>query len=72
MKLSVVIERDDSGFFAYCPELPNCHSQGDTFEEARTSIQEAVELYVASLDPEEIEELGSHEIYTGDLEVSVG
>jgi hypothetical protein len=30
-KLSIVIEKDIHGYFAYCPELKGCHSQGKTF-----------------------------------------
>jgi predicted RNase H-like HicB family nuclease len=30
-KFSVIIERDEAGYYAYCPGLPGCHSQGDSF-----------------------------------------
>lgn len=49
-KLSVVVERDEHGFYAYCPELPGCQTQGDTFEEAMANIREAAELYLDTLD----------------------
>ncbi len=52
-KVSAVIERDEHGFFAYCPELPGCHSQGDSFEEALANIREAAELYLETLDDDE-------------------
>ena len=32
-KVSVVIERDSFGYYAYSPELEGCQSQGDSFEE---------------------------------------
>jgi predicted RNase H-like HicB family nuclease len=48
-KVSVVIEKDDSGYYAYCPELKGCQTQGDTFEEALANIKEAVELYIETL-----------------------
>ena len=32
-KVSVVIEKDEHGYYAYCSELKGCHSQGDTLEE---------------------------------------
>ena len=32
MKISIIIERDDEGYYAYAPELPGCHSQGDSRE----------------------------------------
>jgi hypothetical protein len=32
--LPVVIEKDEYGYFAMCPALQGCYSQGDTYEEA--------------------------------------
>ena len=48
-KVSTVIEKDEHGYYAYCPELPGCHSQGDTLEEAIANIKEAIELYLETL-----------------------
>jgi len=33
-KVGVVIEKDEHGYYAFCPELEGCQSQGDTFEQA--------------------------------------
>ena len=68
-KVSVVIERDDNGYFAFCPELEGCHSQGNTFEEAMANIHEAAELYLETLSEEEKRVLLSQEILTTSLEV---
>lgn len=47
MKYTVVLEREsDGGFVVSVPVLPGCVSQGDTRDEARANIREAVELYV--------------------------
>ena len=44
MKLDVVIEKDETGYFvAEVPALPGCFSQGKTIEEATTNIKEAIE-----------------------------
>jgi predicted RNase H-like HicB family nuclease len=44
MKLHVVIEKDESGYYvAEIPALPGCFSQGKTREEALTNIREAIE-----------------------------
>lgn len=44
MKLHVVIEKDESGYYvAEVPALPGCLSQGKTREEALTNIKEAIE-----------------------------
>ncbi|MEN8216363.1 MAG: type II toxin-antitoxin system HicB family antitoxin [Pseudomonadota bacterium] len=69
-KVSIVIEKDEYGYYAYCPELPGCQSQGDTFEEVNANIKEALELYVETLLEEEREQYLSQEIYTTAMEVS--
>ncbi len=68
-KISVVIEKDDFGYYAYCPELEGCHSQGNTFEEAMANIKEAAELYIETLSQDELRQRISHEILTTSLEV---
>jgi len=45
-RFSVVIERDKDGYFAFCPELQGCYSQGDTYEEALGNIRDAVQLHL--------------------------
>ena len=70
-KLSVVIERDEYGFYAFCPGLPGCQTQGDTFEEAMTNIREAAELYLETLDDDARSAYLSHEIINVSMEVGV-
>ncbi|HUI80099.1 MAG TPA: type II toxin-antitoxin system HicB family antitoxin [Bryobacteraceae bacterium] len=70
-KASVVIEKDESGFYAWCPELKGCQSQGDTLEETIANIKEAIELYLESLPVDERETLLSREILTTSVEVNV-
>ena len=50
-KASVVVEKDEDGFYVWCPELKGCQSQGDTVEEALANIREAIELYLEVLPP---------------------
>ena len=45
-RFSVVIERDEAGFYAYCPELQGCNTQGKTYQEALQNIGDAVRLHV--------------------------
>ena len=54
MTFRVVIEYDaeSESFSAVCPELPGCASAGDTEEDARNNIKEAIELYLAPSDIE--------------------
>lgn len=44
--LPVVIEKDSDGYFAYCPSLQGCYSQGDTYEEALANIEDAMRLHI--------------------------
>jgi predicted RNase H-like HicB family nuclease len=37
-KVSVVIEQDEQGCYAWCPELKGCQSQGNTVEETLVNI----------------------------------
>ncbi|MEI6310407.1 MAG: type II toxin-antitoxin system HicB family antitoxin, partial [bacterium] len=48
----VVIEKDEHGYFAFCPQLEGCHSQGVSLEDALSNIREAIELYLETLSPE--------------------
>ena len=43
-EISVVIEQDEHGCYAWCPELKDCQSQGATVEEALINIREAAAL----------------------------
>ena len=70
-KVSIVIEQDDAGCFAYSPELPGCFSQGRNYEEAMENIKEAVDLYLETLDPEERTQFLSRRISTSSVEVVV-
>jgi len=70
-KISVVIENDEYGYYAYCPQLEGCHSQGDTMEEAMDNITEAIDVYLETLKPDEILERLSKEIVTTTVEVKV-
>lgn len=45
-KISVVIEKDKDGYFAFCPELQGCYSQGKTYEEALKNISDAIKLHI--------------------------
>jgi len=71
MKVNIIIEKDKYGYYAYCPEMKGCHSQGDSLEQTLENIKEAVELYLETLSQEEKEYCTSKEILTTSLEVSV-
>ena len=45
-RFSVVIEKDNDGYFASCPELQGCYTQGDTYEEVLENIKDAMRLHI--------------------------
>ena len=42
----IIIEQDNDGYFATCPELQGCYSQGNTYEEALDNIKDAITLHL--------------------------
>lgn len=42
----VLLEQDEDGYFASCPKLQGCYTQGDTYEEALKNIQDAILLHL--------------------------
>jgi predicted RNase H-like HicB family nuclease len=45
IELTAVFEQcDDGGFIAYIEEIPGINSQGDTIEEARENLSDAINL----------------------------
>ena len=53
--LIVVEEAGDGSFSAYVPDLPGCASCGETMDEVRESIKEAIALHIEGLQAEGIE-----------------
>lgn len=70
-KINIIIEKDKNGFYAYCPELEGCQTQGDSLEEVTENIKEAIELYIETLSDEEKKAIATKEISTMTLEVQV-
>ncbi len=49
MRLKIVFEpSDEGGFTVLVPALPGCISEGETLDEARANIREAIDLYLES------------------------
>lgn len=67
----VLEEQKEGGYTVTVPSLPGCISEGDTFEEAKANIVEAITAYLGSLakDKEEIPQ-GDSNIFVG--KVSIG
>jgi predicted RNase H-like HicB family nuclease len=69
-KLTAIIEREGDGFVSLCPEL-DIASQGDTIEEARSNLKEALELFFETASKQEINRRLKNEVYITQLEVAV-
>lgn len=70
-QLTAIIEREGTGYVATCAEL-DIASQGETVEEARRNLLEAVELFFETADPSEVESRLSSEIFVTRLDVALG
>ena len=68
---TALIEREGDGYVALCPEL-DIASQGNSIEEARLNLLEALELFFETASPSEIQTRLRSEVYITRLEVPVG
>ena len=59
MTIRAVVHRaEEGGFWAEVPALPGCATQGETMEELRSNLYEAVELWLEAGSPQETENVG--------------
>ncbi len=70
-QFTAVIEREDNMYVALCPEL-DITSQGESVEEARSNLKEAIELFFETASQKEIRERSHDEVFITRLEVVVG
>jgi predicted RNase H-like HicB family nuclease len=70
-QFTAIIEREEDGYVSLCPEL-DIASQGDTIEEARNNLVEAIELFFEVADPSEVAARIKSDVFITRLEVSVG
>jgi len=70
-RLTAVIEREGDGYVALCPQL-DIASQGDTIEEARTNLTEALTLFFETADASEIDRRFQPDVFITQVEVPVG
>jgi predicted RNase H-like HicB family nuclease len=69
--LTAIIEREGDGYVALCPEL-DVASQGDSLEEARANLIEALTLFFETADASEIEQRFHSDLFVTQVEVPVG
>lgn len=53
MKYAVVIEKAQSNFSAYVPDLPGCVATGATIKEVEKEIREAIEFHIECIRNDE-------------------
>jgi predicted RNase H-like HicB family nuclease len=71
ISLTAIIEREDDGYVALCPEL-DIASQGDNVEEARANLQEALELFFETASREEVRSRLHSDVFVTRMEIAVG
>jgi len=68
---SIIVEKDSDGYFAVCPELQGCYSQGETYEETLENIKDAIKLHVEDRLADKESLLSEKSISLSTVEVAV-
>ena len=68
-ELTAIIQKEGDGYVSLCPEL-DVASQGDTVEEARANLIEALELFFETASPEEVGERMHEEVLVTRVQVA--
>ena len=65
MKYLVIFEKGESSYGAYVPDLPGCVAVGESLQEVKHSIREAVAMHLQKMrkDGDEIPEPSSQSDY---------
>lgn len=69
--LTAIIEKEGTGYVSLCPEL-DIASQGDTIQEAKENLKEALGLFFECASQEEIRQRLHDEIFITSVEVAIG
>jgi len=65
-KLSMMCSKQSNGtYFAICPEIKSCFTQGDTYEDAYTNLKELVEITIR----DELSETEKEEILMSKMKI---
>ena len=65
-KLSVICKKQSNdSYFAMCPELQSCYTQGDTYEEALENLKELVIISIK----ENLDELLENQIFSDNVSI---
>ena len=69
--LTAVIEKEEGLYIAFCPEV-DVASQGETIEEAKANLQEALELFFEAASAEEVDARSHEDVFVTSVGVAVG
>jgi predicted RNase H-like HicB family nuclease len=61
-RLTAIIEREDDGYVALCPEF-DIASEGASTEEARTNLIQALTLFFETASPSEVAKRFHNEVF---------
>jgi len=50
LKFPIIIEKDSDGYFAFCPDIEGCYTQGDTYEEVIENIKDVIKLLLEEMN----------------------
>jgi predicted RNase H-like HicB family nuclease len=67
---TAIIERENDGFVALCPEL-DVASQGNSVEEAKLNLQEAIELFFEHASKDEIRSRLKTDVFITNVQIAV-
>jgi predicted RNase H-like HicB family nuclease len=70
-RLTAIIERENDGYVALCPEY-DIASEGSSIEEARKNLIEALTLFFETASPSEVTRRCHSEVFVTQVEVPVG
>ena len=50
LKFPIIAEKDSDGYFAFCPNIQGCYTQGDTYEEVLENIKDVIKLLLEEMN----------------------
>ena len=53
-KYTIIVEKAEGNYSAYCPDLPGCIATGTTIEKTRERMKEAIEFHLEGLKKEKV------------------
>lgn len=69
-ELTAIIEREGDGYVSLCPEL-DVASQGETIEEARANLIEALELFFETASEQEVKQRLHNEVLITRVQIAI-